>query len=186
MKGYFVESWLKKTQKVCYVRKIILLKYGFQVLNKAFITFHMGRDCLDYTILLQLFNFELARIPGLGTMCNFCYSFNEVKLQYSKSQGQWIGMWALVFTNPNKYILAILAKMKWHFLLQLWTLELPQHSKGKMCLAPNKPVSSLHKFIDLQALMETEVQKQTSKLLMWRNKNTDIEAIPFLTLSFGY
>lgn len=45
----------EKAQKVHYVRKNILLKYGFQDLSKVFIAFHMGRDFLDYTILPQLF-----------------------------------------------------------------------------------------------------------------------------------
>lgn len=128
------------------------------------------------------FNFELAWIPGLGTIYNFCHSFNEVRLQYSKSQGQWIGMWSLLFLNPNKYILAILAgrhcvfSKKWdYFITAAENLGASTTFPRVECVQPqsNKPVSALHKLLDLQSLTETELRKQTSKLQMWRNERID-------------
>lgn len=149
----------------------------------------MGGDSLDHTASLQFFNFEFMWFPGWGTICNFCHSFNEVKLQYLKSQGQWIGIWSLFFMNPNKYIVAILAD-RHCFCSKIWgdffiaagnpgTFTTFQKLK---CVRPqsNKRVSALHKLIDLLSLTEAEL------LRSWCEETTAIEAIPFLSLSFGY
>lgn len=91
-------------------------------------------------------------------------------------------MWSLLFMNPNTYIVAILADRrcffseKWGgFFTAAVNLGTSTTFPRVKCAQPqsNKPVSALHKLIDLQALMETELRKQTSKLLMWRNERND-------------
>jgi len=91
--------------------------------------------------------------------------------------------------NPNKYIVAILADRHF-FSSKKWgdffiVAGIPGTSttfpKSK-CVQPqsNKRVSALQELIDLLYLTETELVSYLCEEM------TVIEAIPFLSLSFGY